>query len=147
MSEQGAMNTEVMTTPTPISKIKSSTHKLTVKRNEGKKEPIYADIYNSQDDPIPESQIIEIPFPKTNHPNDSTAMKGLVIAPSRIGLGYGVYTLVSIPKDTIIMDFFDETNETITRDMVLSGIRDTSYMYANHKTSTYIDAINNKSSY
>ena len=40
------------------------------------------------------------------------------------------------------MDFFDETNETITRDMILSGKRDTSYMYANHKTSTYIDAIN-----
>jgi hypothetical protein len=45
------------------------------------------------------------------------------------------------------MDYFDETNEVITKDMVTNCTRDTTYMYAKHKTSTYIDAINNKRSY
>ncbi len=45
------------------------------------------------------------------------------------------------------MDFIDETMEVLTKDDVCGGTRDTTYMYANHKTNTYINASNNQNSY
>ena len=71
----------------------------------------------------------------------------MLVAPSRIGDGKGVYTIGNIPMNAIIMDFIDETMEVLTKDDVCGGTRDTTYMYANHKTNTYINASNNKHSY
>ena len=111
------------------------------------KTPInYASQYNQLDDSPPVGSVLDIPFPKDQQ-RDSTARKDLVFAPSRIGDGLGVYTLGNIPTGTRIMEYIDESMEVILKEDVCGNNRDTTYMYANHKTNTYINASNNKHSY
>lgn len=45
------------------------------------------------------------------------------------------------------MDYEDEAKEIILKSNIIDGIRDTTYMYANHKTNRYINAFNNAHSY
>lgn len=106
----------------------------------------YAPEYHPLDDAFPPSMVPEIPFPKDQR-KDQTSRKDLVFAPSRIGTGLGVYTLSNIPKGAVIMEYVDELKEVIMKRDILDGIRDMTYMYANHKTNVYINASNNVHSY
>lgn len=106
----------------------------------------YAPIYHPLDDAMPPLQVLDIPFPKSQVV-DLTARKDLVIAPSRIGSGRGVYTLGNIPSGAVLMDYVDEAQEVISKKDICEGNRDTTFMYANHKTNTYINASNNTHSY
>ncbi len=105
----------------------------------------YAPAYHPLD-AIHPSLVPKIPFPK-DQLEDPTSRKDLVFAPSGIGTGMGVYTLGNISKNTIIMEYVDELKEVIMKIDILDGVRDTTYIYANHKTNTYINASNNVHSY
>jgi hypothetical protein len=106
----------------------------------------YAPMPKQLDDTPPTESVMDILLPK-DQKEEPTSRKNLVFSPSRIGEGLGVCTLGSIPIGARIMDYVDESMEVISKEDVCNGSRDTTYMYANHKTNTYINASSDKHSY